>query len=353
MTNSPEGIYYCTFEDVARALDLKWNSRSEKAVLRAIETGSRATEALCHRRFFPWLGQYRFDWPSPKYRNSWTIWLDGKDLISVSELVSGDDGPIPVEGYFLEPTNSGPPYTSVQVDLGDSYTFSSGATHQQAIQVTGLWGYDLNERAVTVTSEGIAADTVEMRVDSGSDLGIGDLIRVDSERMVIRGRRWATSGVNLAGPLAANMGSQTVAVTDGDAFSPGETILVGFERLYINDVVGDSINVQRCWDGTTLAAHLVGADVLVSRSMLVDRGMLGTAAASHNSTSVVYQHRFPALIRQTAIAEAINQHYQELSGYSRVSGAGDNAKEYTGRSLNDLRSRCYTAHGRMARFRSV
>lgn len=353
MTNSPEGNWYCTFEDVARALDLKWNSRSERAVGRAIESGSRSVEAKCHRYFFPWQGQYRFNWPDRKYKNSWKLWLDDRELISVDELISGDDGPIPPEGYFLEPTNDGPPYDAVEINLGDSYTFSSGSTHQQAIQITGLWGYDLRERQVTVLDGGIAADATSLLVDDGSQIGIGSLMRIDSERMRVTGRRWATSGVTLTAPLAANRAAQTVAVSDGTGFNPGETILVGFERLYINDVVDNTLNVSREWDGTTLAAHLTDADVLVSRLLLIERGVLGTSAATHSDTTVVRLHQFPALITQLAIAEAINSHYQELSGYSRVSGEGENAKEYTGRGLNELRGRCYTAHGRQARFRSV
>ncbi len=85
----------------------------------------------------------------------------------------------------------------------------------------------------------------------------------------------------------------------------------------------------------------------------MERGALGTTAATHNTATAVARHVVPALVRDLAIAEAINQLQQETSGYARVIGEGENAREGTGRSLFDLRKDAVAAYGRQARARAV
>lgn len=59
---------------------------------------------------------------------------------------------------------------------------------------------------------------------------------------------------------ALNASATTVAVTDLDELSPGMTLLVGSEQMYvvtlIPDAMGDTITVDRGVNGTTAASHL-------------------------------------------------------------------------------------------------
>ncbi len=133
----------------------------------------------------------------------------------------------------------------------------------------------------------------------------------------------------------------------------GEMILVDAERMLVVDVAGTTLTVKRAWDGSTLASHNAGVDIYAPRTLNVTRGALGTVAATHNLAAAVQQHVVPALVRDLNVAEAINQLQQETSGYARVIGEGENAREGTGRSLFDLRRDTITAYGRQARSRAV
>jgi hypothetical protein len=123
--------------------------------------------------------------------------------------------------------------------------------------------------------------------------------------------------------------------------------------MLVVDVAGTTLTVKRAWRGSTLAAHSAGADIFAPRTLTVERGALGTTAATHLTAAPVVQHVVPAMVRDLCIGEAINQLQQEGSGYARLIGEGEDAREGTGRSLFDLRRDTVAALGRKTRFRTV
>ncbi len=70
-------------------------------------------------------------------------------------------------------------------------------------------------------------------------------------------RRTATSQLN----GALNNSATSVPVDDGDEFSPGQTLLVDSEQLYVRSITGDSLTVDRGANGTTAASHLDNAPI--------------------------------------------------------------------------------------------
>jgi hypothetical protein len=347
------GVWYCTREAVKTALDIKETARANAAVDRAIEGASRSIEGFLHRKFYPWLGTRYFNWPDQNRSRAWRLWLDENDLISVTTLVTGGQT-IPATDYFLEPVNSGPPYTHIEMDLDSSSAWGGGSTHQRDIAVTGLWGSTPNvEAPVGTTVE--ALDGSETGVDLGAapDVGVGDIIRIDDERMIVTGRTMLDTGDALTAGMAAQMNVQTAPVSSGAAFAVGEVILIGAEKMLVTDIAGNNLLVIRAWDGSTLAAHSTSDDVYSARTLTVTRGALGTTAATHLTSATVVRHVVPGLVNQLSVAEAINGNLQELSGYARVAGSGDAEREFTGRALDDLRERCYVAHGRKFRKAAV
>src|SRR5687767_14979645 len=106
------GARYCTREQVSAALGD--TARSATAIDRATLAASREVERLTHRRFYPTTATRYFDWPPRQQSESWRLWLDDDELISVSSITSGG---IALSDYFLEPANSGPPFTHIDVDL--------------------------------------------------------------------------------------------------------------------------------------------------------------------------------------------------------------------------------------------
>jgi hypothetical protein len=345
------GIWYATREQVKAALDTAETARNDAQVDRAIESGARSIEGLLHRRFYPWTGTRYFPWPHPRYRSAFRLWLDADELISVTTLVAGGVT-IPSSDYFLEPVNTGPPFTSIEIDLGSSATFASGPTWQRAIAATGVFGHSADEAPAGATAEALDNSETGVDVTDSSPIGVGTIIRVEQERMVVTGRSMLDTTQNSSALTASSSDESITGITAG-TIAVGEVILVDAERMLVVDVAGTTLTVKRAWDGSTLATHSGGTDIFAPRTLIVERGALGTTAAAHNTATAVVKHVVPALVRDLNVAEAINQLQQEGSGYARIIGEGENAREGTGRSLFDLRKDTITAYGRQARSRAV
>jgi hypothetical protein len=345
-------ILYCNLEDTKRALDVAETARSDAQVLRAIESGARSIEGLTHRRFYPWTGTRYFPWPHSRYRSAFRLWLDADELISLTTLVAGGVT-IPAADYFLEPVNTGPPFTSIEIDLGSNAAFSSGSTWQRAIAATGVFGHSADEAPAGALAGAISSTTATSAgVTDSSLIGVGTIIRVEGERMNVTAKAMVSTG-QTSSALTASSSDETITGISAGTIKAGEVLLVDAERMLVVDVAGTTLTVKRAWDGSTLASHSAGAAIFAPRTLTVERGALGTTAATHLDATAVVKHVVPALVRDLNIAEAINQLQLETSGYARIIGEGENAREGTGRSLFDLRRDTITAYGRQARSRAV
>lgn len=353
---SPEGIWYATREEVKTELDVRETARSNARVDRALEDASRTVEdSLCHRKFYPVQATRYFDWPPRSGATPWVLRLDDQELISVSAVASGGTM-IASDEYNLEPVNSGPPFNRVEVKLSSDASFGGGATYQRDVQIAGLWGYRLTETSAGALAEILDDTETAIDVDGATSaaVGVGSILRVDSERMLVRERAQLSTGQTLGGAgLTAQNNSVSVTVQNGAAFTPGEVILIDAEKMRVDEVAGNTLVVTRPWDGTTIAAHSVGATVYAPRTLTVVRGALGTTAATHATASTVYRFDPPGSVRQLVIAEALTDLLQGRSGYARTAGSGEGERETSGKGLADLRARVYASHGRKARMRSV
>lgn len=350
------GIVYATREDVMRAVDSKETARNAGQIDRGLEAASRSIDALCHRRFYPEIATRSFDWPNSQRAAPWRLWLDANELISVSAVTSGGSS-ISTADVLLEPNEYGPPYNRLELNLSSSAAFGGGDTHQRDITVTGLYGYRADESTVGTIVEGL--DTSETGIDvnaaTSAAVGVGSLLRVDSERMQVTGRSQLDTGQNLGGNLDAKASTVTVPVADGTQFATGEVILIDAERMLIVDIAGTNLIVKRGWDGSVLAAHTTGADIYAPRTLTVTRAALGTTAASHSTAAPVYRWDPPGPVQTLAIAETLNMLGLEQASYSVVLRAGETGGERTRdqRGLQALRTQVYDAYGRKARLRGV
>jgi hypothetical protein len=347
--------WYASREEIKAELDVKETARSNARIDRALADATEALHGLCHRVFYPELDTRYFDWPGGQYARPWRLWLDASELISVTTLTSGGTT-IASSDYFLEPNQYGPPYSRIEIDLDSSAAFSSGDTHQRAIAVTGLFGYRNDETQVGSTAEALDASETGIDVDAATSaaVGVGSLLRIDDERLIVRDRAQLDTGQTVGGSGLTNVNnSVTLTVQSGAAFAAGETILIDGERMRVDDIAGTTLVVTRAWDGSTIAAHNVGATIYAPRTLTVARGALGTTAATHNTSATVYRWDPPGPVRQLCIAEALTDLLQGRSGYARTAGAGESEREVAGRGINDLRTRVYASHGRKARTRAV
>jgi hypothetical protein len=346
---------YCTREDAKSALDFKETARNNSQVDRAVAAATLAIEGLTHRKFYPWTGTRYLDWPNFQFARPWRLWLNSNELISVSALVSGGVT-IAATDYFLRRSDmvDEPPYTHIEIDLDGPAAFSSGDTHQRSVAITGVFGHSANEEAVGSLAGSLAADASATASITWTTarIGVGDTLRIDNERMIITGRTMVDSTQDLQTPLTAAANNVTVAVTTGTAFAIDEVLLLDSERMLVVDIAGNNLTVRRAWDGSVLATHS-GSSIYTLTGVEITRGQLGTTAAAHNSAATIYRHQVPPLVRELAIAEAINTLLQESAGYARTSGSGDNEREMSAKGIKSLRDDVYTAFGRKARIAAI
>lgn len=346
----------CTREDVKAAVDIKLTARVDAQVDRAIMGATLIIEGALHRSFIPWHGTRYFNFPAGQYARPWVLWLDQHELASVSSLVSGGVT-IAAADYFLEPNGQGPPYNRIEIDQGSSAAFAAGATTQQAIAVTGVFcGCRTDTAAAGALAEALDDSETGVDVTDSSVIGVGDLIMVDSERMVVAEKGMLDTGVDIhaSDSLTAQASDVSVTLTTtSGAPVPGEVILIDSERMLVVDAAGTTLTVKRPFDGSVLAAHAAGASVYAPRTLTVTRGARGTTAAAHSLGAAVTRHVVPGLIRQLAVGEAVAMIMQESAGWARTAGSGDNEREVMTRGLGVLREQAYTALARQARIRAV
>ncbi len=342
---------YTSREAVMDALDVKASAYTSAQIDRAIDSGAEGVDSLCNRSFLPILTTKSFQYPDVAQDEAWTLWLDASTLVSLTTLVSGGVT-IPASGYYLEPNEYGPPFDRIEINRGSSYGFSGGSGGpQRATVATGLFGYTNEETSAGVLAASIVSSSVTTMTAS-KPIGVGHVLRVDSERLIVTEKSFIDSTQTVLTPLTANLNNQVLAVTDGTQFQLRESLLIDAERVLVTDIAGNNLIIKRAQQGTTLAAHTASA-IHWGRLLTVTRGALGTTAAAHSSSAAVVRWKPPALVEQLNIAYALDRGLQESSGYSRTVGSGDNVRNASGRGIRELESMVLAAHGRMARMRAV
>jgi hypothetical protein len=340
-------IPYVTREMVQDAVPSTGTPRFDARIDQAILAASRDVEGFLHRRFYPWTGTRYFDQPDDT-----TLWLYEHELAEApSEIISGALT-MTTADYILQP-QSGPPYRWIDVNYGGSVSWSSDATPQNAIAITGTFGYPATVTAVAALSGAVNSSVTTLTLAAGAAVGTGSLILVDSERMLVTRLSSAATGATLAADLAANKGLTAVTVSSGALIGVGERILIGSEYMNVQDIAGNVLIVERAVRGSVLAAHTAGAIVYAPRSATVVRGILGTTAAAHDNADVVSTITAPSLVQELVLAFAINNVQQSLGAYTRPRGTGDNRSNQPGRGISEIAEDAYTAYGRKARSRAV
>lgn len=355
------GIWYATVEQVMDSLEVTTRARAIKLVRQKLESASRSVERQLNRRFYPERRIVKSDWPNSSYAPPWALDMwDNEFAVLYTVTAGGVD--IPIENCIPRRGDDKlePPYNRLEINLGSANSaFSAGLTFQQAVEIEALYTGDAD------TSTALGGAQVASNI-TGSDIllpilplnglqniGIGSLLKIGSERLLVADRRMVDTTVNTSGALAANKSVTTVPVTDGTACVLGEVILVDSERMRIDDIAGNNLTVTRAWDGSVLAAHNTAADVWAFRTYVVYRGVLGSTASTHTTAEPIYVHEYPGLVNELCIAETVVGLENAAGAYSREQGSGENRRPSPGKALEDIRAQAYSAYGRKARQGSV
>lgn len=351
-------VFYCTRESVQDAFDVREAAHRSTQIDDAIASASDDIDAWLKRHkhgLAPRTATRYFPWPSRNYAPAWRLWLDENELVSVTTLTAG--GTVITSGdYFLEPVNSGPPYTHIEIDLDSSASFTNSGTSQRAIEIVGTWGINDDQKAAGALESAIAStSTTTVDVTRGDLVGVGSLLKIDSERMLVTGKGTLSSGQTLASAMNALNSDVVVDVSDGTLFFVGEQILIDSERMRITDITGNNLTVVRAYDGSVLAAHSLGATVSVYRRLTVERGSLGSTAATHLDAASVTVWEVPDLVRQLCKATVITNLEQEFSAYGarvysdEAERDSSGTEVVAGRGLTDVRRQCYRRYARKFR----
>lgn len=347
---------YCTREDLKRAAS--WSGTDKHVQIdRLADAASRGIDLATRRWFFPRTQTRLFRWPSYQQPQSAVLWLDA-DLLSVTTLQTKaqDSSPttIVAADYFLEPNNYGPPYDRIEIDLSSSAAFESGQTSQRSISVLGSWGYGNATRTGGTVASGLASDAaaVSMVCSDASLIGVGSVLLIETEQVFVSDRAFAALGSILVNDAAitAAVDDNSITVDGSHGIVAGEVIRIDSEEMLVLGVATNVLTVVRAYNGTILAAHSDDTAVHINRTLTIVRGVNGTTAAVHANATVVSVYVPPVDVRTWCIAEAISLYNQEGAGWGRVVGSGDGAVEMSGRQLAELRRQMT---GRYLRVRSA
>lgn len=356
--------WYCVREDVKLAMDMVDSARSNADIDRQIDASARMIDGVMHRTFWPQTDTRSWDWPNIQVSHPWRLWFDHNEMASVAQL-SSSGVVIPSSTYKLYP-NWAPGYNQayewLELDVSQTSTFNATATWQNSISATGVFmGCALVEFSAGALVGSLTSSATTFNPGIPGYRGVGSILRVDSERMVVTGRTMVSTTITLVGNLLAQMASNLVGVADVTQFALGEVILIDGEKMYITDTSGPTnLVVKRAWDGTPLAAHTGGATIYAARQLTVTRGALGTTAASHSALAPIVEYEPPSLIRQLNVAQAVVNLTMTRAGYPSPTGRRSSAVGVAGErpatapsDLSELWERAETAYRRKGRKRTV
>jgi hypothetical protein len=328
---------YVTRERVQRTLDQADTFRVNAVIDAAIASATTGIEGWTHRYFYPVTAtRYPDPW---RQVSGGVLWLDSStyEVCSVASLTV--DGTALTEGtdFYLDPED-GPPFTSARLFRTSDAAWS---TDERSIVLTGEIGASNATRAGGALASSTGSSSSTVIVTNGAFVGVGDLITIGAERLMVTDRMNTATGATITVALDDLDSDNVLTVSDGTLINQGETILINGERMFVEQVVGNAVTVQRAVTGSVLAVHTSSTAVYASRVLVVERGATGTTAATHTASTAVTVNDPPPLVQTATLAQALATLGVEWSAYA-ASNSGMQAK-----SLQQIIDDCVAAHGRV------
>lgn len=356
---------YAVREDIKDALDTLQTTRANREIDRQLTASSRKIDRIMHRVFYPEVATRSWDWPNPQAHWPWRLFFEESGNTHVelagplTSLTSGGVA-IPLGNVKYYPPDD-PPYDWLELDVSTISVFNATDTWQQTTTAVGPWGYGIDERAAGTLPGNLDGVSTSVNLGIPAYRGVGSLLRIDSERMLVTDRAMATTGQTLSAPgMDAKNSTVLAPVPDSTQYGVGETLLIDGERMRIEDYAGPTaLLVKRAWDGSPIAVHNTGATIYANRLLTVARGVLGTTAAAHVATAPVLEQYPPDDIRELCVADTIAHLVQKRAGYPAAqarrapSGQGGNAPATPPSNLDDLWNDAEDGYRRKGRSRAV
>jgi hypothetical protein len=313
------GVLYATVERVKLDGDIRGADLNPQ-IVRALESASRSIDGVSPGggrlgyRFYPEIATRYFEQLSTRDPSVLTL---GRYTLAGAPTSVTNGGTAMVAGvdYVLLP-QEGPPYNKLKIITSAVWTSTF-----RGVVIVGPFGFNIEETPAGTIAEDLDNSETAVDVSDVSAIGIGTIIRVDNERMIVTDKSLITTGQTLGTPLTAFNDDQLVAVANGAAFHTNEVITLDAERMLVTSIAGNTLTVTRAYDGSPLDVH-TGSTIYVPRTLTVQRGALGTAAATHTNGAAINRLVIPPLVESLAIAEALEQLQQESGAYAGTAGEG-------------------------------
>ena len=257
-----------------------------------------------HRVFFPSDDSRYFDWPSQggsgggQYAEPWRLWLNENDIVVLTSLVTGGTT-IPLNQVYLEPVNNPqkgrPFYTYIELDRASTAAFGGNSqSPQHAIVMTGTWGYGAAADLAGTLAAGVGSGDTTITTSDGSKIGPGDLMILGYGT----GSAPYPSAAGYAGSIAPYTGER-ILVTDQTMISTGVTFS-GPATASAAD------NVLAVPDGTKfnagevllLDAERMLIEEITGNNLVLRRAWDGTVLAGHTSGTIYAGRQYSVLRAQ-------------------------------------------------------
>ena len=161
------------------------NTIDDAVIERMIESASRYIDKKTRRFFYPLYGTRNFDIPLER-----RLYLD-TDLLELITLTNGDNQTIAATDYILESKNIYPKWAIKLLDSTDTtWETDSNNSAEGVIDALAWWGfhndYDRAWLADTTTNEVLTDSDLTITMTAATNLQVGQIIKIESEVMVIR-----------------------------------------------------------------------------------------------------------------------------------------------------------------------
>lgn len=273
---------YCTLAEALSDLDIN-GVRDEGKLLDFIRSASEVIERR-GGRFIPVTAQRQFSG-----NGETDIWIDPLLAITAITLAEGlTVRTLTGSDYVLNPPNrwwDNGPYTRLQADAVNSTQIAQWMKGQSNLTITGRWGLYEETKSTGATATQADGAGTSLVVDNAAAVSPGMTALIESEQELVEATGAATdSTANTA--EAVDNSEEEIDLDNGALVNVGEIIRVDVEKMRVLDKATNTIVVSRGYGGSKVTTHLTGADVYVYRTFTVKRGLNGTAAAAHASKAV-------------------------------------------------------------------
>lgn len=255
-------------------------------------------------------------------------------ILTVTSVVN-DDVTLASTDYLLYPRDKhweNGPYSSILHDPDGDYAGAGWTDEKDVLVITGKWGkYDKSAATgATVQNDPQAAGDVTLAVDDGSKISPGMVLLIGTEQELVTGTGAVTAAVTtVTEPIAES--DTEITLADATKVFIGEIIRVDLEKMKVLDIntTTKKALVARAYHGTARATHADNSAVDVYRTFSVDRGVNGTTAAAHLKTTTISRYLPPPEINTLCRQIACNIQNLKKSGYAGKSGNVDgNGQEF-------------------------